>query len=72
MSELQQGEQPRTYIVTGAAGGIGGATVKRLLATGANVLGGRYQPAPARYLCGELFEHAGPAGHLSRRSLDRG
>ncbi|GGY90565.1 SDR family NAD(P)-dependent oxidoreductase [Novosphingobium colocasiae] len=39
MSELQQGEQPRTYIVTGAAGGIGGATVKRLLATGANVLG---------------------------------
>ncbi|MEN9708413.1 MAG: hypothetical protein RIQ68_821, partial [Pseudomonadota bacterium] len=29
----------RTYIVTGAAGGIGGATAKRLLRTGANVLG---------------------------------
>ena len=33
MSEL------RTYIVTGAAGGIGGATAKRLLGTGSNVLG---------------------------------
>ena len=32
-------DQIRTYIVTGAAGGIGGATVKRLLRTGANVLG---------------------------------
>ena len=29
----------RTYIVTGAAGGIGGATAERLLKTGANVLG---------------------------------
>jgi NAD(P)-dependent dehydrogenase (short-subunit alcohol dehydrogenase family) len=29
----------RTYIVTGAAGGIGGATARRLLAKGANVLG---------------------------------
>lgn len=29
----------RSYIVTGAAGGIGGATSARLLATGANVLG---------------------------------
>lgn len=29
----------RTYIVTGAAGGIGGATARRLLRTGANVLG---------------------------------
>lgn len=29
----------RTYIVTGAAGGIGGATVARLLRTGANVVG---------------------------------
>ena len=29
----------RTYIVTGAAGGIGGATAQRLLGTGANVLG---------------------------------
>lgn len=29
----------RTYIVTGAAGGIGGATARRLLKTGANVLG---------------------------------
>ena len=29
----------RTYIITGAAGGIGGATAKRLLRTGANVLG---------------------------------
>jgi 7-alpha-hydroxysteroid dehydrogenase len=28
----------RTYIVTGAAGGIGGATARRLLRTGANVL----------------------------------
>lgn len=32
-------EQIRTYIVTGAAGGIGGATARRLLRTGANVLG---------------------------------
>lgn len=32
-------DEPRTYIVTGAAGGIGGATAKRLLRTGANVLG---------------------------------
>ena len=31
--------EPRTYIVTGAAGGIGGATAKRLLKTGANVMG---------------------------------
>jgi len=31
--------ETRTYIVTGAAGGIGGATAKRLLRTGANVLG---------------------------------
>lgn len=31
--------EPRIYIVTGAAGGIGGATVKRLLRTNANVLG---------------------------------
>ncbi len=31
-------ETPRTYIVTGGGGGIGGATVKRLLGTGANVL----------------------------------
>lgn len=30
---------PRTYIVTGGGGGIGGATVLRLLRTGANVLG---------------------------------
>ena len=29
---------PRTYIVTGGGGGIGGATVLRLLKTGANVL----------------------------------
>ncbi|MFA7554237.1 MAG: SDR family oxidoreductase [Spongiibacteraceae bacterium] len=29
----------RTYIVTGAAGGIGGATVERLLSKGANVMG---------------------------------
>ena len=29
----------RTYIVTGAAGGIGGATAKRLLSAGSNVLG---------------------------------
>jgi NAD(P)-dependent dehydrogenase (short-subunit alcohol dehydrogenase family) len=29
----------RTYIVTGAAGGIGGATAKRLLSVGSNVLG---------------------------------
>tara|TARA_R110000772_G_C13309102_1_gene439709 strand:+ start:7316 stop:8083 length:768 start_codon:yes stop_codon:yes gene_type:complete len=29
----------RTYIVTGAAGGIGGATAERLLKTGANVVG---------------------------------
>ncbi len=32
-------DQKRTYIVTGAAGGIGGATARRLLRTGANVLG---------------------------------
>lgn len=32
-------EPIRTYIITGAAGGIGGATAKRLLRTGANVLG---------------------------------
>ena len=32
-------EEIRTYIVTGAAGGIGGATARRLLRTGANVLG---------------------------------
>jgi 7-alpha-hydroxysteroid dehydrogenase len=32
-------DQARTYIVTGAAGGIGGATARRLLHTGANVLG---------------------------------
>lgn len=32
-------DEIRTYIVTGAAGGIGGATAKRLLRTGANVLG---------------------------------
>ncbi|WP_217482571.1 SDR family NAD(P)-dependent oxidoreductase [Sphingomonas sp. CL5.1] len=31
--------EERTYIVTGAAGGIGGATARRLLRTGANVLG---------------------------------
>jgi NAD(P)-dependent dehydrogenase (short-subunit alcohol dehydrogenase family) len=31
--------EPRTYIVTGAAGGIGGATAKRLLSVGSNVLG---------------------------------
>lgn len=31
-------ESVRTYIVTGAAGGIGGAAAKRLLRTGANVL----------------------------------
>ncbi len=31
-------QEVRTYIVTGAAGGIGGATVRRLLKTGANVL----------------------------------
>ena len=31
--------QSRIYIVTGAAGGIGGATVKRLLRTNADVLG---------------------------------
>lgn len=29
---------PRTYVVTGGGGGIGGATVLRLLKTGANVL----------------------------------
>lgn len=32
-------QETRTYIVTGAAGGIGGATAERLLGTGANVLG---------------------------------
>ena len=32
-------EETRTYIITGAAGGIGGAAAKRLLRTGANVLG---------------------------------
>lgn len=32
-------EQVRTYIVTGAAGGIGGATARRLLSVGSNVLG---------------------------------
>jgi 7-alpha-hydroxysteroid dehydrogenase len=32
-------ESTRTYIVTGAGGGIGGATALRLLRTGANVLG---------------------------------
>ena len=32
-------QEIRTYVVTGAAGGIGGATAKRLLRTGANVLG---------------------------------
>jgi NAD(P)-dependent dehydrogenase (short-subunit alcohol dehydrogenase family) len=31
-------QTPRTYIVTGGGGGIGGATVLRLLRTGANVL----------------------------------
>ena len=31
-------QDPRTYIVTGGGGGIGGATVLRLLRTGANVL----------------------------------
>ena len=31
-------QTPRTYIVTGGGGGIGGATVMRLLRTGANVL----------------------------------
>jgi 7-alpha-hydroxysteroid dehydrogenase len=31
-------DTPRTYIVTGGGGGIGGATVLRLLRTGANVL----------------------------------
>jgi len=31
-------DQPRSYIVTGGGGGIGGATVLRLLRTGANVL----------------------------------
>lgn len=35
----QQNAPPRTYIVTGAAGGIGGATAARLLSAGANVLG---------------------------------
>jgi len=39
MFEDPMSDQVRTYIVTGAAGGIGGATVKRLLRTGANVLG---------------------------------
>jgi NAD(P)-dependent dehydrogenase (short-subunit alcohol dehydrogenase family) len=39
MSESAMTEQPRTYIVTGAAGGIGGAAVRRLLRTNANVLG---------------------------------
>src|SRR5690606_11040712 len=33
-----QETQPRSYIVTGGGGGIGGATVLRLLRTGANVL----------------------------------
>lgn len=34
----------RTYIVTGAAGGIGGATAERLLKTGANVVGTDISP----------------------------
>lgn len=35
---MTQETQPRSYIVTGGGGGIGGATVLRLLRTGANVL----------------------------------
>ena len=42
-----RGLEGRTYIVTGAASGIGRATVERLLAEGANVMGADLAHGPA-------------------------
>jgi NAD(P)-dependent dehydrogenase (short-subunit alcohol dehydrogenase family) len=56
-----RGLEGRTYIVTGAASGIGRATAERLLAEGARVLGADVADAP---------DLGAPASHWSFRTVD--
>jgi NAD(P)-dependent dehydrogenase (short-subunit alcohol dehydrogenase family) len=51
-----RGLQGKTYIVTGAASGIGRATAERLLAEGARVMGSDIGEAPALELDGAAWE----------------
>jgi NAD(P)-dependent dehydrogenase (short-subunit alcohol dehydrogenase family) len=65
-----RGLEGRTYIVTGAASGIGLATAARLLAEGSRVVGADLAPAPDAPADGDwLFQHVDVADEESVATL---